>query len=266
MPDYHIERGSTARLSRVDGELKVGRNATIQASEGNTIVVAEGAYFDGGADVLSNFECDLLQLEHGGELRVKGDLIVHKLLDVAHSVNTSGLIRAGEIDVGGRIRAGEIHCDGRIRVGGLLDAKDRVEAKYLEVGGRARIGGKVAIQDLNVGGLAEVGGGSILGNIRVGGKFESTAPIEFGNIQVFGQISLPANSKGHRIVTFGKLEADGDLECTEMQLNGRAEIKGKRGDSIQVISSCHSIAVKGEPDKRSNEICCGVVRTNSVRL
>ncbi len=43
MPDHHIERGSAARLSRVDGKLKVGRNATIQASEGNTVVVTESA-------------------------------------------------------------------------------------------------------------------------------------------------------------------------------------------------------------------------------
>ena len=34
MADYNVERGSTSKLGHVDGELKVGKNAKIQAAEG----------------------------------------------------------------------------------------------------------------------------------------------------------------------------------------------------------------------------------------
>src|ERR1700730_5874333 len=102
MAEYGGHCGSTAKLGRIEGELKVGSGARIEAAEGNLVFVSGGAHFEGSAEILCNFECDSLEVQHGGGLKVSGDLIVRKRLDVVRSVQASGTIRAGEIDVGGR--------------------------------------------------------------------------------------------------------------------------------------------------------------------
>lgn len=226
MPDYQIPRGSRAKLDIVDGDLKVGNRATIEAMDGRLVGINGNAYFDGDCHIECSFECKSLTVKHGGTLRVNGDLIVHDLLDVLHSVNASGLIDAGEIDVGGRVKSKSIRCKDRIRIGGQLDVRESIEANQLGVGGQASAGGTVKLQELQVGGVAEIGGGLVLGKIQVGGKFQSKGPLEFGEIQVYGKIELASDSKGKKISTYGKLTAEGDLECSELELLGRAEVKG----------------------------------------
>jgi cytoskeletal protein CcmA (bactofilin family) len=225
LADYQVQRGRKAKLDRIDGELKVGNKATIEATNGKLVIVSQRAYFEGAALVNCDFECDSLRVEHGGMLKVKGDLTVHKLLDVTHSIDVSGLIRAGEIDVGGKIYSKAIECEGRITVGGFLDVKQTLAAKSVDVGGTAEAG-EAKLQDLNVGGFARVAGGSILGKIRVGGKFESKSPLEFGDMEVIGTISVPAHSKGKRISTYGRLLVSGDLDCDELEVRGRMDISG----------------------------------------
>jgi cytoskeletal protein CcmA (bactofilin family) len=226
MQDREVGRDSTERLGQVDGNLRIGNRARIEAADGNLVVVSKGVYLEGGATLDCNLECESLQVEHGGTLTVNGDLTVHKLLDVVHSINSSGLIKAGEIDVGGKIRVKSIVCEGRIRVGGVLEVERDLEAKLVDVGGKSTIGGKVKLQDLEVGGLAVVNGGSISGKIRVGGKFESKSKIEFGDLEALGRISLPAHSSGNRISTYGKVTTSGDIECKLIEVNGMMQIDG----------------------------------------
>jgi cytoskeletal protein CcmA (bactofilin family) len=268
MVDYQIQRGKTAKLDRIDGELKVGNKARIEATNGKLVIVSQGAYFEGAAIVNCDFECNSLRVEHGGTLNVNGNLMVHKMLDVTHSIDVSGLIKAGEIDVGGKIYSRAIECEGRIRVGGFLDVKETLAAKSIDVGGTAEAG-EVKLQDLNVGGLARVSGGSILGKIRVGGKFESKAPLEFGDMQVIGTISLPSNSKGKKISTYGRLTAAGDFECDELEIKGRMDVGGNcRSQRIEaggklVIGG--SLEVSGEFDtwgvtKVAKQVKCSDLR------
>lgn len=227
MTDQEIQRGARVKLGRVEGGLRVRSGATIDSSEeGKAVIVSEGAYFEGTAEINCNFECDSLRVEHGGTLKVNGNLTVHGLLDVMHSINSSGTIRAEEIDVGGRIFASAIHCEGRARVGGTLDVENTLEAKSVEVGGRARSLGTVRLQDLNVGGVADVGGGSISGQIRVGGRFSASSRLEFGDMQVLGRISLPPGCRARRVSTYGKLSAAGDLDCDELEVQGLMEVRG----------------------------------------
>lgn len=226
MTDYQVPRKGSARLDVVEGDLNAGTKSIIEASDGKLAIVKGNATFEGDCRIESSFECDALSVKHGGTLHVKGDLTVHKLLDALHSINTTGCIDAGEIDVGGRVSAGAIRCQDRIRVGGQLDVKGSVEAKLLGVGAQVAVGGIVKLQELQVGGVAEVGGGSISGKIQVGGKFETSGPLEFGEIQVYGKILLAPNSKGGKISMYGRVTAQGDLECDQLELMGRAEISG----------------------------------------
>ena len=100
MSDLRIPRGQTATLDRVDGELRVGNNATIQASNGKNVIVTGVLYLEGKAKVNCDLECDSVESgiflsKHGeitsggqiarldltgryvGKLEVDGNLIVH---------------------------------------------------------------------------------------------------------------------------------------------------------------------------------------------
>ncbi len=222
MADYHVPRGATVKLDRVEGELTVGHHATIEASNSNLVSISGGAYFEGAAEIDCDFECDSLRVSSGGILKVQGDLAVHKLLDVDHSIEVSGSIRAAEIDVGGRINARNLSCT-LMRVGGKVEVTDKLEAESLNVGGKVEAPGVVTIRDFDVGGQAELGGGKISGKIHVGGKFEAESKLEFGDLWVIGRTSLGAGSKGTRISTNGKFSVSGDFECDEMEILGKSE-------------------------------------------
>ncbi|HKM59696.1 MAG TPA: hypothetical protein VJY36_02365 [Candidatus Bathyarchaeia archaeon] len=248
MSELHIPRGQTATLDRVDGELRIGNKATIQASNGKNVIVTGGVYLEGRAYVNCDLECDIIESgiflskhkeissngqrarldltgRYVGKLEVNGNLIVHKQLNVSHSVDVKGSIDAGDIDVGGIIQAGAIKC-GRIRVGGRADIEGTFEASSVDVGGKVAASGQVKLGDLNVGGEVEVGGGSITGNTRVGGKFTSKGQLEFGELLVYGKGSLPAGCKGRKVSTFGKLEVAGNITCDIIEAGGFVEISG----------------------------------------
>jgi cytoskeletal protein CcmA (bactofilin family) len=225
MSDYHVPHGATVKLDRIEGELRVGRGATIEANQGNLVSVSGGAYFEGGAEIACDFECDSLRVSHGGVLEVRGNLTVHKLLDADHSIEVTGTLRAGEIDVGGRIEARNLNCV-RMRVGGKVEVAEKLEVESLTVGGKVEAPGEVTIGDFDVGGQAELGSGKISGAVRAGGKFEAESKLEFGDMHVLGHTKLGAGSKGNRISANGKFSVSGDFECDQMEILGKTDIEG----------------------------------------
>lgn len=244
MSELRVERGTVVKLGKVEGELRVASNAKITAASGRKVTVTQGAYFEGNAEIDCDFECDTLVVDRG-RLIVHGDLTVHKRLDVAHTVEANGLIRAKDIDVGGKVRAKSISCEGSIRVGGVIDVEDTLEAKSVEVGGKAAVAGKVDIVDFGVGGKADVGGGRITGHTQVGGFFSSTRPLEFGELLVYGRCKLHAGSSGKKISAFGALSIDGDFAAEEALVNGKLDVAG----SLQVkgtLETNGSCEVRGE--------------------
>lgn len=220
-----VNRGETKKLRRVDGDLKVGKNATIEALEGNSVVVTGDAYFDGAAELNCDFQCDSLRVGGGGVLKVRGNLTVLKKLDVVHSIEADGFVKAEDIDVGGKIYAKSIECK-NMRSGGVVEAIESLIAENVNVGGKVLARRNVQITNLDVGGRADVGGGSITGNIRVGGRFEGRSKLEFGDLQVFGHTTFGDSCKGRRMSTFGKVSAASDLECEEIDIEGVTEIHG----------------------------------------
>ena len=254
MSDLRIPRGQTVKLDVVDGEVQIGNNATIEASNGKKVTVTKGVYLEGKAYVNCDLECESLEPKtflskeinmlsgkarldltgrYPGKLEVNGNLTVHKKLSVGHSVEVKGLVKAEEIDVGGKVDAGAVSC-GRIRVGGRADVKGALEASSVNVGGKI-VAGIVKLGDLDVGGEAEVEGGSITGHIRVGGKFISKTALEFGELLVYGRGFLPANCKGHRLSTFGKIDIAGNFSCDQIQVGGSVEIQGDcHADKLEV--------------------------------
>ncbi len=248
MSDVRVERGSTAKLDRIDGGLKVGSNARITAAGGRQVTVGGGAYFEGNAEIDCDFECDSLTVDRG-RLTVRGDLTVHKALDVAHTIEAEGAIRAQDIDVGGRLMARSISCLGSVRVGGLVHVNETLEAMSVQVGGKVAVTGAVKVADLGVGGRADVGGGSITGHAQVGGLFASTAPLDFGELRVYGKCTLPPDCKGQKISTFGRLSVEGRITCEIVDVGGAADVHGDLGaGEILVNGKLHvsgSLSAKG---------------------
>ena len=159
-----LKRGETARLRTVDGDLQVGRKATIKAEAGGKVVVTGDVIFDGGATVDCSLECRSVEVKAaphtGGTITVTGDLTAHKGVDVADSLEVSGTASAEGFDVGGHMAAGAVHSE-RVRVGGHFRVKGLLESDSVDVAGHLSALGELRVVDLHVGGHAEVGGGTI---------------------------------------------------------------------------------------------------------
>ncbi len=224
MSDYVIIRGNAAKLGKVESSLKVGNNARIEALEGNLVIVEGDAIFQGAAVLNCDFNCDSIQARRGGILRVRGNLVVHKKIDLDNTLQVDGTISAQEIDVGGKVFAKKIECK-KIRVGGTVDSETLI-AEQVDVGGKISVQGNVQVIDLGVGGRVTVGGGSISGNIRVGGNFQSREDLEFGDLQSFGRAEFLSEARGRKISTSGKVIAARDFQCQEIEVNGVTSIRG----------------------------------------
>ena len=238
MTDQVVKRGETVKLGRVEGDLHVGRKATIKADSGGKVVVTGDVVFDGGAAIDCALECNAVDVRAaphtGGTIKIGGNLTVHRTVDVADSLEVAGTASAEEFDVGGHFGATSVVAK-RVRVGGHLRVKNSLEADTVDVAGHLSAPGKVKVVDLYVGGHAEVGGGTISGSIQVRGHIEAKSSLEYGQLQTFGHVSLPANSKGDRLSVLGRVEFGSGAYCRVIEVKGVAEAKGDlTGDEVDV--------------------------------
>ncbi len=239
MSDYTVRAGTIAKLGRIDGELKVGRNARIEAESGRKVEVTEGAYFEGPVTIDCDFECKFLRVEGrgfgpGGDVLVHGDLTVHESADMNAAVKVDGKITTGALDVGGHLASGSVTTK-RFRVGGHVTISGGLIAEDVDVGGHMKVSDQVEIDNLRVGGHAEVGGGTIKGEIKVHGQFTTTKKLDYGQVNVYGNIKLPAGSNGQRLTASGRVEFEGDQSCESLEINGSGRVAGAyRGENVKV--------------------------------
>ncbi|MDA4134397.1 MAG: hypothetical protein OK441_02385 [Thaumarchaeota archaeon] len=234
-----VKRGETVKLGVVDGDLQVGRKATIKAESGRKVVVTGDVIFDGGATVDCTLECSSVGVKAaphtGGTVKVNGDLTALKGVDVADSLEVSGTARAEGFDVGGHMRAGSV-VSKSVRVGGHFNVKGSLESESVDVAGHLTAPGELKVVDLHVGGHAEVGGGTISGSIQVRGHIEARSRLEYGELQTYGHVSLPAGSKGDHISVLGRVEFGGEASCRVIEVKGAAEAKGDlSADEVDVL-------------------------------
>ena len=244
MPDQSVKAGDAAKLGKVEGDLSVGRNATIKAESGSKVTVTGRASFEGPVTIDCDFECQSMRVVGrgfgpGGDLRVNGSLAVEGTADIDASARVSGAILAQDVDVGGHLKSGQITTR-RLRVGGHLEAHGRIEADAVDVGGHMTATAEVKIHDLRVGGHARIGGGTITGEIKVRGHFTTTKKLTFGQLQVFGNARLPGGSGGDRLSSVGRVEFEGDASCRELVITGTMRVAGDctAGDA-QVKGALH---------------------------
>jgi len=231
--EVRVSRGEKARLSRVDGELRVGREAQIEGLGGLPVVVTGGAYFEGDARLRCDFESGSIT-SMDGSLRADGDVTVGGKIDVARHVNVAGSIQAKEVDVGGSLRARALSFDWA-RTGGPVIVIETLRGGSLQAAGKVQVGGAVELESLEFAGKAVVGGGSVRGRMDVKGSLIAEGKLTFGDLAVNGNCSLSAGCKGRSVSMFGRLDSAGDLECESVQLFGKGDIDGcLRAKKVQV--------------------------------
>ncbi|AIC17016.1 hypothetical protein [Nitrososphaera viennensis] len=231
--DVRVERGGSAALGRVEGNLSADKDATIEAADGGKVTVAGSARFRGDCTVNCDLECRSLRVEKG-TLKIAGNLQVHGDADIANALYVDGSIVAadGIIAVGGTVKAGSVKCR-IIKVGGTLEVSDTLDAESVKVG-RKMVSQRARLVDLNVGGQAEIGSGAVQGQIKVGGTFQSKSELEFDSISVGGKVEL-GTGMGRSIKVGGRLATTGDLTCEEIKVGGIVEIGGNcSGEILEV--------------------------------
>jgi cytoskeletal protein CcmA (bactofilin family) len=230
LPDLFVGAGETAKLGRVEGNLKVGKNARLRAESGRKILVAGAVDLGGRVTIDCDFECRSMRLEGrgwgpGGDVVVNGDLVVQETADLDASLRVTGGIVAGTLDVGGHLRSGPLTSK-RLRVGGHLEISGKLQSGDVDVAGHTTVRGEVTLENLRVGGHAKLRGGAIAGEVRVRGHLTVDTPLRFGRAQVYGNTVLPAGSSGDRLSALGRVEFEGDADCREFEITGSARVGG----------------------------------------
>jgi cytoskeletal protein CcmA (bactofilin family) len=250
--DMKVPPGSTITLGFVDGDLAVGRGATIKG-EGVPPKVNVSGTIECRGDC--TFECDVLARDFEGE---RGDVVVQGDFEVKGDVEirrgrlyVEGMLNAKDVDVDRSLRVGKDLEAEDVDVGGSLEVKGNTKTKTIDVGGRFIGVGEVKAEDIDVGGSVtieskaeieriDVGGtvtlcGGRVGEIDVGGSFQSEDALEFDSIDVGGIVRLAGENIGGDIDVGGSCRVDGDLKFGKIDVGGVVEISGSaEGKSLDV--------------------------------
>src|SRR5205809_366102 len=256
MGDISILKGATAKLGRVEGDLRIGQGARAE-SEGAVIEVTGRVICEGEAEFQGSLSCSefsargawgvggkikiLGDLKASGEVRVEnGQLSIDGSLDAA-SVNidkalwVGGNARADDFDVGGVLEVRGNIMGRKVDVGGSFKVQGTADVDEVDVGGSVDIAGLVRCSQLDVGGMARIGGGEVSKDVDVGGKFESTKPLKFSKIEVGGLATLGEGGEGGDVDVGGKFESRADLSFNSLDVGGLASINGNgRGVEVDV--------------------------------
>lgn len=246
----NIKRGSVVRLDRVEGELTVGNNARIESSNGGIVSVSHGAHFEGSAQLNCDFECETLKVGHRGQqpLRIAGNLIVHKKLEIGKSIEVAGTIQAEGIDVVGKIRTQLIKCDKfntleNTSVIGNLDCcemeiskatkvQGNCVAKNVGVNGHLRVQGTLeAAQSVVIYGLVNVSQVVKSPSLKIGGKFKALRANIDGEIDLTGEAETNQGLMGSTVIVETGSKCAGPIVANHIEIGKSGAVLADRRGS-----------------------------------
>ena len=137
MDDNTVPSGGTAILKSVEGDLEVGRHATIK---GEKVTVLGTVYCEGNCAFEGSLSAE--NLEGEDDITVNGDL------EIADRIS----IEDGHLIVQGSLKAKRVEVDHGLRVG-----KD-FEVEEVDVGGSLKVEGNTIAEEIEVGGTFEAEG------------------------------------------------------------------------------------------------------------
>src|SRR6266487_3590380 len=138
MGDVSVDRGATAKLGKVEGDLRVGQAARIEP-EDKVIHVTGRVSCDGDAEFHGSLSCSEFSARHG-KIRIEGDLIAKSEVKVDD----------GQLAIDGSLEAATVTVDKALRIGG------NARADEVDVGGTVDIASIVKFAKLDVGGMARI--------------------------------------------------------------------------------------------------------------
>src|SRR5215472_4659243 len=145
MTDVSVPKGTTVKLGQVEGDLKVGEHARIEA-ETAAVNISGRVVCMGDADFVCGVSCIEFSANEswgwGGKISIRGDLKCAGKVDVSD----------GQLVVDGSLEASRVSVDKVLRVG--KDAK----AEDFDVGGVLEVGGTISGKKVDVGGQFKVHG------------------------------------------------------------------------------------------------------------
>jgi cytoskeletal protein CcmA (bactofilin family) len=208
----------------VEGELKVGNNAKIETSsdEEKVVVVSQGAFFEGSAEVNCSFECETLRVGYRGRqpLRIGGNLTVHKKLEIGESIEVLGTIEAEEIDLMGKIRARSIKCD-RFNALGNASVVGNLNCDVMEISKVTKVQGNCVAKTVG-----------ISGQLRLQGTLESAE-----SIIIYGSADVSQVIKSLCLKIGGRFRALRAEIGGEIDLTGEAETaQGLLGNTVIIAT------------------------------
>ncbi|HVH14881.1 MAG TPA: hypothetical protein VNA15_04080 [Candidatus Angelobacter sp.] len=249
MGDVSVSKGATAKLGRVEGDLRVGQAAKIEP-EDKVVQVTGRVSCDGDADFHGSLACSEFSARHG-KIRIEGDLTAKEdvqvedgqlfidgsleatTVSVDKALRIGGNARADDFDVGGVLEVRGTISGKKVDVGGSFKVQGAADVEEVDVGGTVDIDGLVRSVKLDVGGMARIGGGEVSKDVDVGGKFESTKPLKFSRIDVGGLATLAEGGEGGDVDVGGKFESRADLSFNSLDVGGMASIDGN-GKGVEV--------------------------------
>src|SRR6266487_4389846 len=195
MGDVSVDRGATAKLGKVEGDLRVGQAARIEP-EDKVIHVTGRVSCDGDAEFHGSLSCSEFSARHG-KIRIEGDLIAKSEVKVDDGqLAIDGSLEAATVTVDKALRIGGNARADDFDVGGVLEVRGTISGKKVDVGGSFKVQGTAEVEEVDVGGIARIGGGEVSKDVDVGGKFESTKPLKFSKIDVGGLATLVEGGEG----------------------------------------------------------------------
>ncbi|HEX9197236.1 MAG TPA: hypothetical protein VF906_05520, partial [Candidatus Bathyarchaeia archaeon] len=126
MGDVSVPKGATAKLGRVEGDLRVGQGARAD-SDGAVIEVSGRVICEGEAEFQGSLSCSEFSARgawgFGGKIKIHGDL------------KASGEVRVenGQLSIDGSLDAASVNIDKALWVGGNARADDFDVGGVLEV-------------------------------------------------------------------------------------------------------------------------------------
>src|SRR6266702_2116853 len=207
MGDVSVDRGATAKLGQVEGDLRVGQGARIEP-EDKVIHVTGRVSCDGDAEFHGSLSCSEFSARHG-KIRIEGDLIAKSEVKVDD----------GQLAIDGSLEAATVTVDKALRIGGNARADD------FDVGGVLEVRGTISGKKVDVGGSFKVQGTAEVEEVDVGGTVDIASIVKFAKLDVGGMARINGNGKGVEVDVGGLLRVSGSLTLEkDLDIGGRAYI------------------------------------------
>jgi len=241
----------TATIGHVEGDLIVGRHATVVGEGSPPSLEVEGAVRCAGH---CTFDCELhaKALEGRGDIDVLGDMRIDGPVRVRRGgLRVLGSLQAERLDIDTKLEVdGDLKAD-KARVSGTATIEGRAELGYMDVGGHLRIRGPVKAEEVRVGGTARLDGEVDIGRLDVGGR------------------ARVANGRVGEVEVGGTFRALGELKFDELRVGGTAVLTGGEGGDIRVggaLRTNEPLKVFRSIDVGGSIVLVGPTKGESVRV